>query len=170
MNLSEMTGKVIEFKQNSFLKRYYELRYENIVLGTIQITGFFGQRVLVNLEGKNWEIYKPSFWKSETAVRPLGCEIPIAKFIRKGFGKTGLINLERGQSLKVVFPAFKPRIEIQTEDGLVITSLKFKVSFVEKAEIHIEHNSTLLDENPWIIPLVLFVAIENRHSTIAATS
>jgi hypothetical protein len=41
---------------------------------------------------------------------------------------------------------------------------------VEKAEIYIDHKSTLLDENPWIIPLVLFAALENRHRTIAATS
>ncbi len=170
MNLSEMTGKVIEYKQTSFFKRNYELMCEDILLGTIQITGFFGQRVIVNLDGKNWEIYKPSFWKSETAVRSLGYEIPIAKFTRKGFGKNGIIDLDRGRTLKIIFPAFKPRIEIQTDDGLVLASVKFKVAFIEKAEIHIDHKSTLLDENPWIIPLVLFVAMENRRHTIAATS
>jgi len=170
MQLSELTGKLIEYKQTSFFKRNYELMCENILLGTIQITGFFGQTVIVTFGGKSWEIYKPSIWKSETAVRPQGYEMPIAKFTKKGFGKTGTIDLDRGRSLKIVFPTFKPKIEIQTDAGQVLVSIKFKVALVEKAEIYIEHKSEILDENPWIIPLVLIIAIENRHHAIAATS
>ncbi len=168
--LSDYIGKKLEYRQISFFKRHYELKYDEIILVTTQITGFFGQSVIVSIAGKGWEIYKPSFWKSEIAVRPKGYEMPIASFTKKSFGKTGTIELSKGNSLKILFPTFKPKIEIQTAEGIILISIKFKFAFIEKAEILIENKSEILDENPWIIPLVIFVAIENRHRTIAATS
>ncbi|MEJ2507253.1 MAG: hypothetical protein P8Y81_13415 [Ignavibacteriaceae bacterium] len=81
-NLSELTGQTLILYQPSIWKSYYELKYDDKVIGTVRSPKFFSSRILFKIENKEWEIYSPRFGKSEIAIRELGFQFPYATYKR----------------------------------------------------------------------------------------
>lgn len=160
---SEYIGEEIKFVQPSFLKRVYELRAEEEVIGTMQQKGFFGMTWYVTMLGKNFEIYRPSFWRSEVSIREAGYEMPFATFKRDGLRSRGTVALPMGTNFKIVPHLFKKFCEITNEQDEVFVRIKMKIAIGDKAEVTIEKKSEVIDKYPWIVMLAYIVAIEQSR-------
>jgi hypothetical protein len=161
--ISEYIGERLLFNQPSVFKRFHELRAKEELIGSLRQVGFFGMRWEVSIQNKNWEIYKPSCWRSALDIRETGYEMPIANFVRDRFRSKGAVSLPKGEKLKIEPHFFKGFCEIKNVQEECIARIKPKTSLKDKAEVMIEKKSELFDQYPWIIILAYIITIEQRH-------
>lgn len=166
-NLSELAGEILVIHQPSVWKSFYELKHGEEVLGTILSKGFFGRTVIFKIDKDEWEIYSPSFWKSEIAIRQTGYELPYAKFKREGFKSGGIVKMYKGEQLKLEYKLFKGGYNIQTLSGEHLVTFKEKVSFKERTQLQIERKSELLDKYPWVIALAWQIMMQRKRAARA---
>ena len=117
----------------------------------------------VSIQNKNWEIYKPSFWRNAFDIREAGHEMPIANFVRERFKSRGAVSLPKGETLKIEPHLFKGFCEIKNVREECIVRIKSKTSWKERAEVTIEKRSELIDRYPWVILLAYIIIIYQRH-------
>ncbi len=166
---SEYIGKEIKFVQPSFFKRVHELRAGDELIRTLKQSGFFGMTWQVSILNKDWEIYKPSFWKTAIEIREAGYEMPFATFKKDRLRSRGTLSLPVGENLKVVPHLFKKFCEITNDNDEVLVRIKMKIAIGDRAEVVIEKKHETIDKYPWVIMLAYIVAIEqsrraSRHS------
>ena len=166
-NLSELTGQTLILYQPSIWKSYYELKYDDKVIGTVRSPKFFSSRILFKIENKEWEIYSPRFWKSEIAIRELGFQLPYATYKRDTLKLRGTLYLPRGARLKFIFKIFKGGYEIQDESENTLVRCKDKASLKAKTEITIEKASELINKYPWAIILIWYISYKRRQAAHA---
>jgi hypothetical protein len=159
----EYFGQRIWFTQPSVFKRFHELRAGEELIGTIQQRGFFGMRWEIAIQNKNWEIYKPSFWRTVLEIREAGYEMPFANFRRDRFKSKGTLMLPKGECLKIAPHLFKGYCEITNEQDESIVRIKLKAAFGDKADVLLEKKSEMVDKYPWILMLAYIIAIEQKH-------
>jgi len=166
--ISDYLGEKLFFDQPSMFKRFYELRANDGVIGSMQQKGFFGMKWDSSIQNKNWEIYKPSIWRSLFEIRQAGYEMPIASFAREGFRSRGTVTFPMGEKLKIVPHLFRGFTEIADERDECLVRIKSKASLREKAEVLVEKRSETLDKYPWIILLAYIITLEQKHQAAHA--
>jgi len=166
--LSEYLNQPLHLKQVSFFKRFYELKTSEEIIGSMQIRGFFGNSAEVSFANKKWEIYKPSIWKRGWYVREAGYETPFANYERKFFRKASFVSLPVGEKVQIVFPAFRSKIEIQTENGTCLIRMTHKFSWTDSTEVTVTEKSQTINKYPWLIMLAKLDAIERKQSRTSA--
>jgi len=166
-SLSDLAGEILFIRQPSIWKGNFELIHNEEVLGTIRAKGILGLKVIFKMGNNEWEIYNPSIWKSEIAIRQAGYELPYATFKRKGFKSGGIVKMYKGEQLKLEYKLFKGGYSIQTLSGEHLVTYKEKVSFKERTELHIERKSELLDKYPWVIVLAWHIMMQRKRAAHA---
>jgi hypothetical protein len=166
-SLSDLAGESLIIHQPSVWKSYYELKYGEEVLGTIQAKGFFGRNIIFKMGNNQWEIYQPSLWKSEIAIRQSGYELPYATYRREGFKSRGIVRMYKGEQMRVEYKLFTSGYNIQTMSGEKLVTFKDRVSFREKTILYIEKKSELLDKYPWVIVLAWHIMLQRKRAAHA---
>ena len=83
--LSSYIGEDLILIQPSFFKREYEFRSSNELLAKMYFPTFFSLTAVVEGFEEKYEIIKPSFWKSEIAIRKFGYDLTFAIFEQQTF-------------------------------------------------------------------------------------
>jgi hypothetical protein len=166
-SLSDFAGETLSIRQPSVWKSYYELNHGEEVLATIRSKGFFGRNVIFKMENNEWEIYQPSFWKSEIAIRQSGYELPYATYRRDGLKPRGIIKMYKGEQLRLEYKLFASGYNIRTMPGEILVTFKDRVSFREKTVLQIEKKSELLDKYPWVIALAWHIMLQRKRAAHA---
>ncbi len=166
-SLSELVGETLFIRQPSIWKRNYELLHGEEVLGTIRSKSFLGRSIIFKMEKNEWEIYQPSFWKTEIAIRQVGYELPYATFKRERLKFGGIVKMYKGEQVKIEYKLFKKGYNIQTTSGELLVTFKDRVSFKEKTQLHIERKSDLLDKYPWVIALAWHIMLQRKRAARA---
>lgn len=166
-NLSEFAGETLFIHQPSVWKSYYELKHGDNVLGQISSKGFFGISKIFKLENKEWEIYRPGFWKSEVAIRQAGYELPYATYKRDGLKSHGTVKCYRGEQMIIETKLLRGGYSVKTLSGEILAVLKDKVSIKDKTEITIVCKSELLDKYPWVIVLAWYLSMQRKQAAHA---
>ncbi|GAB4151383.1 MAG: hypothetical protein Fur0015_14770 [Ignavibacteriales bacterium] len=163
--LSEYQNEKLQIVQPSFFKRIFELRSEDELLSTLSYPNFWNRNSIVEggLTG-SWEFYFPSLWKSEIHIRPKGNEIPIAKYTEKVFSLSEIIELPKAEKILFRSFAFKPKKELQTENGETLVTFHFRFSMKYRIDIEINKKSELLDKYPWLIMLAVYIIDQHKRS------
>lgn len=161
--LSDYMGQTLQLIQLKFLKRDYELRCVDQVVAKIRHLKWYSSDFEVEWEKNKWEIYKPSIWKSLVEIKESGKQLPFASYSRTGFKSEGVIELPRGQKLKLFFRIFKGNYEVQSISGECLVLIKDKFSFKDKTEFYIQQRSELLDKYPWSILLAWYLTQQRRR-------
>lgn len=166
--LSDYAEKNIKFSQTSIFKRFYELRAGDELMGTMQQKGFWGMKWDVTILDRNYEIVKPSCWKTTLEIRDAGCEMPFATFQRDRLRSRGTLNLPRGEKLKIIPHLFKGFCDITNELGELILKIKLKTALRDKAEVMFEKKFDPADKYPWILMIAYIIALEQKHQAAHA--
>jgi hypothetical protein len=167
-NLSEMAGETLFIYQPSIWKSYYELKLGDKVLGTIRHPKFFSTKIIFKMENRQWEIYRPHFWKSEVAIRQAGYELPYATYIKERFKPRGVVKLYKGDQMLISYKLLGRGYNIQTLSGEYLVTFKDRTSLKDKTEIHIEQKSELLEKYPWVIILAWYLSVQRKRKAHAS--
>jgi hypothetical protein len=162
--LSSYIGEDLVLIQPSFLKREYEFQSSSGLLAKMYFPKFFSTTAVIEGFEEKYEIVKPSFWKSETAIRRFGYDLTFASLTTNFFRTKGTIDLQNGRIIKLKFGAFKKSCQVLDESGNLFLLFQNKFSFKNKNIVTIEKKSDLVDENPWIIMFIWYFLIENKKS------
>jgi hypothetical protein len=162
--LSSYIGEDLILIQPSFFKREYEFRSSNEILAKMYFPKFFSLTAVVEGFEEKYEIIRPSFWKTDIAIRKFGYDLTFASLTTNFFKTKGSIDLQNGKKLNLKFGAFKKSCQVfsDTEDLLLL--FQNKLSFKEKNTVTIQKSSSIVDENPWVVMMIWYLILENRKN------
>lgn len=162
--LSSYIGEYLIMSQPSFFKREYEFRSSNELLARMYFPSFFSLTAVVEGFEEKYEIIRPSFWKTDLAIRKFGYDMPIASLTTNFFRTKGSIDLQNGKRLNLKFGAFKKSCQVFSENDELLLLFQNKFSLKEKNVLTIQQLSSLIDENPWIVMMIWYSMLQNRNN------
>jgi hypothetical protein len=162
--LSKYIGEDLILIQPSFFKREYEFRSSDQLLAKMYFPKFFSLTAVVEGFEEKYEIIRPSFWKTDIAIRKFGYDLTFASLTTNFFKSKGSIDLQNGKKLNLKFGAFKKSCEVFSEMEELLLTFQNKFSIKEKNVVTIQKSSTLIDENPWIVMMIWYLILENRKN------
>ncbi len=165
--LSDYLGEELIILQPSLFKRVFEFRSSNELIAKMYYPKFFSTTAIVEGFDENFEIRRPSIWRTDIEIFENGYQNSFAKVKSTNFWRTkGVIELPRGERLNLKFGAFKRSCEIYSKYDEILVRFQNKFSFKERNSIYIEKRSEVIDENPWIIFAVWYKLLEmNRKNS-----
>ncbi len=166
--LSQYKTETIQLVQPSIWKRIYHLLTADAVLLTMTYPKLFSSLVIVEGFGEIWEFRKPQWWRSNLEIKKQHNQLPFAKFIVGKWGKGGMFELPNGERIEYVYEVWKNKNEIFSQQKVRLISLDRGSLFKTSLSVIIEHESVLLDKNPWIIMAVYSQMLERRQAAHAA--
>jgi len=162
--LSKYIGEDLILIQPSFFKREYEFRSSTELLAKMYFPKFFSLTAVVEGFEEKYEIIRPSFWKTDIAIRKFGYDLTFASLTTNFFKSKGSIDLQNGKKLNLKFGAFKKSCEVFSEMEERLLMFQNKLSIKEKNVVIIQKPSSLIDENPWVIMMIWYLILENRKN------
>lgn len=159
----------LQLVQPSLWKREYQLRTAGTVLLTMTYPKFFSSNAIVEGFGETWELQKPSFWKSDLEIKKKENQLPFAKFKTEKWGRGGTFELPNGERIEYVFKIWKSINELYSHQKVKLISFQRVSWWKTSLRVVVEHESELIEKNPWIIMVVYYLMQERRqHSSGAA--
>ncbi|MFA6439800.1 MAG: hypothetical protein WCX28_10870 [Bacteriovoracaceae bacterium] len=168
--LSQYINQPLQIIQPSFWKREYQLLAGSDAVITLRYPKWYSTDAVIEGFGETWEVRKPSLWRSNLEIKKKENQLPFAKFTMGKWGKGGMFELPNGERIEYVFSIWKSINELYSQQKVKLISLK-RVSLWKTAlSVIIEHESELLEKNPWIIMVVYYNMLERRQHANAASS
>jgi hypothetical protein len=162
--LSKYIGEDLILIQPSFFKREYEFRSSDQLLAKMYFPKFFSLTAVVEGFEEKYEIIRPSFWKSEIAIRKFGYDLTFASLTTNFFRTKGSIDFQNGKKLNLKLGAFKKSCQVFSETDELLLLFQNKLSFKEKNTVTIQKSSSIVDENPWVVMMIWYLILENRKN------
>ena len=161
--LSTYIGEDLILIQPSLFKREYEFRSSNELLARMYFPSLFSLTAVVEGFDDKYEIIRPSFWKTDIAIRKYGYDMTFASLTTNFFRTKGTIDLQNGKKLNLKFGVFKKSCEVFSEAEELLIMFQNKLSLKEKNIVTIQKTSSLIDENPWIIMMVWYQILQRNR-------
>lgn len=161
--LSKYIGEDLILGQPSFWKREYELRSSNELLAKMYFPKFFSLTAVVDGFDKKYEIFRPSIWKNNVAIRKYAFDMSFASLTTTFFKTKGSIDLQNGKKLNLKFGAFRKSCQVFSESEELILTFQNKISIKDKNVVTIQKSSNLIDENPWMVMMIWYLILENKR-------
>ena len=157
----------MQIVQPSIWKRAYELRTPENVLMTMSFPKLFSSNAIVEGFGEVWEFRKPSIWRSNLEIKKQHNQLPFAKFIVEKWGRGGTFELPNGDRIEYVFGIWKGKNELYSQQKIKLVSFNRVSLWKSVQNVVVEHESELLEKNPWIIMVVYYQMLERRQHAAA---
>ena len=161
--LSKYIGEDLILIQPSLFKREYEFRSSNELLARMYFPSLFSLTAVVEGFDDKYEIIRPSFWKTDIAIRKYGYDMTFASLKTNFFRTKGVIDLQNGKKLNLKFGVFKKSCQVFSESEELLIMFQNKLSLKEKNIVTIQKTSSLIDENPWIIMMVWYQILQRNR-------
>ena len=160
---SNYIGEDLILIQPSLFKREYEFRSSNELLARMYFPSLFSLTAVVEGFEEKYEIIKPSFWKTDIAIRKYGYDMTFASLKTNFFRTKGTIDLQNGKKLNLKFGVFKKSCEVFSEAEELLIMFQNRFSFKQQNIVTFQKSSTLIDENPWIIMMVWYQILQRNR-------
>lgn len=161
--LSKYIGEDLILIQPSLFKREYEFRSSNELLARMYFPSLFSLTAVVEGFEEKYEIIKPSFWKTDIAIRKYGYDMTFASLTTNFFRTKGSIDLQNGKKLNLKFGAFKKSCQVFSESEELLIMFQNRFSFKQQNIVTIQKSSALIDENPWVVMMVWYQVIQRNR-------
>ena len=130
--LSKYIGEDLILIQPSFWKREYEFRSSNEMLAKMYFPKFFSLTAVVEGFEEKYEIFRPSIWKTDIAIRKYGYDMSFASLTTNFFRTKGIIDLQNGKKLNLKFGIFKKSCQVFSEIDELFLLFQNKIFFKRK--------------------------------------
>jgi len=161
--LSTYIGEDLILIQPSLFKREYEFRSSNELLARMYFPSLFSLTAVVEGFDDKYEIIRPSFWKTDIAIRKYGYDMTFASLKTNFFRTKGTIDLQNGKKLNLKFGVFKKSCEVFSEAEELLIMFQNRFSFKQQNIVTVQKSSTLIDENHWIIMMVWYQILQRNR-------
>ena len=132
-------------------------------LARMYFPSLFSLTAVVEGFEEKYEIIKPSFWKTDIAIRKYGYDMTFASLKTNFFRTKGTIDLQNGKKLNLKFGVFKKSCEVFSEAEELLIMFQNRFSFKQQNIVTFQKSSTLIDENPWIIMMVWYQILQRNR-------
>lgn len=131
--LDQWAPSTLEWRQESAMERFYELKGGDTTYGTLRFTKLLGSLAEAESNGSKWTFKRNGFVSPQVTARLAGSEDDIATYVPKWTGTSGEITLKSGGRLKFHSTGFwGRRWALETENGEPL--LEFANSGILRAE------------------------------------
>lgn len=161
--VSEYIDRPLRIVKKSFFGFEYNLLAGEELIGALQIRLFNKGGFVTGLGKKNIQFYKSNFFSREILIREEGKELPFASYRRDFASLTGEATLPGNNKLFIRFGYFDVSTEIKDEKENTLIVLKRAGLFSRTMNVLVKSKSQLVDENPWILFLTLYMIIKRRN-------
>jgi hypothetical protein len=162
--LSSYIGENLILIQPSLFRREYEFRSVNELLAKMYFPSVFSLTAVVEGFDDKYEIIRPSFWKTDIAIRKFGYDMSFASLTTNFFRTRGSIDLQNGKKLNLKFGAFRKSCQVFSESGELLLLFQNRFSFKQQNIVTIQKSFTLIDENPWTVMMIWYLILQNRKN------
>ena len=166
--LSSYIGEDLIILQPFLFKREYEFRSSSELFAKMYFPSFFSLTAVVEGFDDKYEIIRPSFWKSDIAIRKVAYDMTFASLTTNFFRTKGSIDLQNGKKLNLKFGAFRKSCQVFSEMDELLLMFQSKFSIKEKNVVTIQKTSSLVDENPWVVMMIWYLILQNRTNGAGA--
>ena len=101
-------------------------------LARMYFPSLFSLTAVVEGFEEKYEIIRPSFWKTDIAIRKYGYDMTFASLKTNFFRTKGTIDLQNGKKLNLKFGVFKKSCEVFSEAEELLIMFQNKFSFKRK--------------------------------------
>jgi hypothetical protein len=161
--ITEYNKEELVIIQPSIFKRVYELKSADNVIARLLYPRFFSTNATVEGFQERWEFKKMSIWNSNVQILREKNHYPYAKLLIDFWKSKGVIELPKGVKLNCKFGLLKNAAEVFSPKGDLLLHIINKLSFKEKLWVIIKKPTDLLDENPWIIFLCIYIFLQKKR-------
>ncbi len=168
--LSQYKNDTLRLDQPSIWKRVYHLCAGEEIVCTMTYPKMFGTKAVIEGFGEKWELSKPSIWRSGLEIKKQFDQLPFAKFIPEKWRSGGMFELPNGERIVYVQSVWKSVNEIHSQQKVKLVSLKRVSWWKSSLNVVIEHESELIDKNPWIVMAVYYKILERRQQETNAAA
>jgi hypothetical protein len=166
--LSKYKNADLKLIQPSIWKRVHHLQAEDEVLMTMTYPKWYSSNANVEGFGEVWEFRKPSLWRSALEIKRRNDQLPFAKYVPIGWKGDGLFELPNGERIEYRFNFWKNTNELYSQQKIKLVSFK-RISIWKTAlAVTFEHESELMEKNPWILMVIYFMILERRQRSNGA--
>jgi hypothetical protein len=161
--LLQYKNEQIKLEQPSIWKRVYHLQAGNDVLMTMRYPKWYSAEPVVEGFGETWEFRKPSFWRSALEIKKQHNQLPFAKYVPEGWKGSGAFELPNGDRIAYRFDFWKNANELYSQQQVRLATFKRESLFKGSIIVTLEHESALLEKNPWILMVIYHFILERRQ-------
>ena len=160
---SQYKNDALRLEQPSIWKQIYHLRAGDEIVCTMTHPQLFSTKAVIEGFGEKWEMYKPSFWRSDLEIKRQQEHLPFATFVCGKWGKGGRFAMPNGERIEYVQSIWKSVNEIHSGQKVLLVSLKRTAWWKSSLHVVIEHESEVLDRHPWIVMVAYHLILERQR-------
>jgi hypothetical protein len=161
--LSQYKNDDLRLEQPSVWTRVYHLYGGNEVLCTMSHPTFFGTAMVIEGFGQTWEFDRPRFWRPALEIKRKGQHLPFATFTPGKWGKGGTFAMPNGEKIQYIQSIWTSVNELHSDQHVRLLSLKRIAWWKRPLKVVIEHESDILDRNPWIVMVVYHLILDRQR-------
>jgi hypothetical protein len=161
--LSQYKNNDLRLEQPSVWKRTYVLRAGDEIVCTMTHPRYFGTAMVIEGFGEKWEMNRPSFWRSRLEITRHQQHLPFATFVSGTWGKGGMFAMPNGERIEFVQSIWTSVNELHSAQKVTLVSLKRTAWWKRSLHVLIEHESDVLNRNPWIVMVAYHLILERQR-------
>lgn len=170
--ISKVAQKELIWTQPNAFKEEYELRGEDILVGTLKFRSAFGSLAIAETAEGCWTFKRVGFFSTRVSVRTCDSETDIASFKNNTWSGGGTLELPSGRTYRASTNFWQTKLELISEyDQLVLSYSDIGGFFRRTAMVQIEQYAAQITDLPWMVMLSWYlVVMMQRDSAAAATA
>ncbi|MHB0924686.1 MAG: hypothetical protein ACYC3H_12085 [Bellilinea sp.] len=170
--ISKVAQKELIWTQPNAFKEEYELRGDDVLVGTLKFRSAFGSLAIAETADGCWTFKRVGFFSTRVSVRACDSETDIASFKNNTWSGGGTLELPNGRTYRASTNFWQTKLELISEyDQLVLSYSDIGGFFRRTAMVKIEESAAQIPDLPWMVMLSWYlVVMMQRDSAAAATA
>ncbi len=147
----------------SVWKNRYELRAGEEIVATLGFPNVFNQELKVEENGECWVYRQKGIFKRVVLVRECSADKPFVTIPLEQSRGVYKLKLPHYRSVRLKVNIWKSEYILTTTMNAVLCTLKLNQFPRFTGDITVARDGEALNEHPWLLYLVLFVALTNQQ-------
>jgi hypothetical protein len=158
--ISSFAGSTLQCLQPSMLKQEYELRAGDELVGTIRFPNVFKRKADVMSADGQWTIEEKGIFTQRLSVTRPGGENPVT-VLPFGAFRDNKIHLTGSKVVRLKRNFWKQEYTLTTDMNLPVLQVKERGGLKSSFDLILDGRAETVQEFPWLIFLVLNIALFN---------
>lgn len=155
-NLRSMVGRELQWVRPSLLKRWYELRSGDTLVGELGFERSMGWTASGKTGEGGWTFDRSGFLRSKITVRDSTSSNEVGIVPEKRVRRRQQISLPDGSSFAMTSDFFRSRFTLETSTGEPLAIAQRRGFFRTVWHVEVRYRAKGVPELPWLILLVWY--------------
>lgn len=111
----------LKWSQPAYTRRFFELRSEDSLVGTLAFRSSFGTFAEAESGEGHWTFKRIGFWQNRASIREKGSERDLALFVNNTWSQGGTLSFEDGREFRATTNFWMTALEFRSpQDELLV--------------------------------------------------